>query len=551
MVESGKTAKKSFFSGVLLLSLSTVLVKVVGFVYKIPMFSYLGSVGMGYFHSAYEIYALFCVIATAGLPVALSVLVSAALARGDDVGVRRIFRLSMGVFWGIGLLGCGLMIVLAPWFCRLIQSENAYDCMISIAPTVFFVCISSAYRGYFQGYQRMMPTAISQLIEAIGKLVFGLFFARWALNCGMEPPKVAAAAGWGLTLGTAFSTGYLFLESIHFRRNAEKRNLNATSKASATTSHRRTLRSLAGLAIPMTLGASAVSLTKLIDMTMILRRLQAIGFSEIAANEVYGSYTAMALSVYALLPSLVNSIALPLIPLLSAAIEVGDREKQNAMIRSSYHLTSIVAIPAALSIAAFAKPVLSLLFQGEADAVNLAAPLLSILGISVFLSCMITATNSVLHAYRSVNRPILSMLAGAAAKVVSAYFLIGIPKVGMLGAPISTFLCNLTVVIMNLAFAARLQKTEDLPSIFGKPLAAAIPSVGIPFCLYYLLVMRVGESIILTLISLILVVLLYMFFACLLGVITEDDLHSLPMGKQICGLFAKLHLLQNPRNNEV
>ena len=116
MVESKNTARKSFFSGVLLLSLSTVLVKVVGFVYKIPMLSYLGSVGMGYFHSAYEIYAMFCVIATAGLPVALSLLISAALAREDHHRVKRIFQTGIKVFFAVGLLGSGGMVALAPFF---------------------------------------------------------------------------------------------------------------------------------------------------------------------------------------------------------------------------------------------------------------------------------------------------------------------------------------------------------------------------------------------------------------------------------------------------
>ncbi|MBR7098167.1 MAG: polysaccharide biosynthesis protein [Clostridia bacterium] len=540
MVEGKKTVKRSFFSGVLLLSLSTVLVKVVGFVYKIPMLSYLGSVGMGYFHSAYEIYALFCVIATAGLPVALSVLVSAALARNDGKSVGKIFRSSMTVFWIIGLLGTGVMVLFAPAFCRMIRSENAYDCMISIAPTVLMVCISSAYRGYFQGYQRMMPTAISQLIEAFGKLIFGVLFAKWAYMNGMEPPKVAAAAGWGLTLGTALSALYLFFEKIIFQKTETYRACEGAEVVVASISTREIWRSLAKLSIPMTLGASAVSLTKLVDMAMILRRLQAIGYSEVMANEAYGSYTALALSVYALLPSLVNSIALPLIPILSAAIETGDRERQAAMIRSSYHLTAVVAIPAALAVSAFAKPILSLLFGGEAEAVVLAAPLLSLLGSSIFLSCMITASNSVLHAYRSVNRPILSMLAGAAVKIVAAYFLIGLPSVGLLGAPISTFLCNLTVVILNLVFASKLQKIDDLVSVFGKPLAAAIPSIGIPLCIYQLMVIRIGENAILTLGSFVLAVVLYLLLACALGAITEDDLMSLPMGKYVCRVLAKI-----------
>jgi len=543
MVESKKTAKKSFLSGVLLLSLSTVLVKIVGFIYKIPMLSYLGSVGMGYFHSAYEIYAMFCVIATAGLPVALSLLISAALAREDRERVRRIFQIGIKVFFAVGILGSGVMIALAPTFCRMIRSENAYDCILAIAPTVLLVCISSAYRGYFQGYQKMMPTAISQLIEAVGKLIFGLLFARMALQKGMEPPKIAAAAGWGLTLGTAFSALYLFFEKIRFEKR-ENRDQGHANEPKLIGSSSPILRPLAKLAIPMTLGASAVSLTKLIDMTMILRRLQTIGFTEIAANEAYGSYTTLALSIYSLLPSLVGTIALPLIPILSSAIETGDRERQSTMIRASYHLTCMLAIPAALSVAAFAKPILSLLFGREAEAVEQAAPLLAMLGVSIFLSCMITASNSVLHAYQSVNRPIISMLAGAVVKIVSAYALIGIPSVGMLGAPISTFACNLTVVALNLVFAAKLQKIDDLIAVFGKPFAASVPAVGIPFCLYHLLAMRIGESVALGVGAMTLVVVLYAFFACLLGVVTAEDLESFPMGKQISGLFMKIHLLR-------
>ena len=542
MVESKNTAKKSFLSGVLLLSLSTVLVKIVGFVYKIPMLSYLGSVGMGYFHSAYEIYALFCVVATAGLPVALSLLISAALARGDHARVQGIFRVGIKVFLVVGLVGCCVMAAFAPAFCRMIRSDNAYDCILSIAPTVFFVCVASAYRGYFQGYQRMMPTAISQVIEAVGKLVFGLLFAQTALHRGIEPPKIAAAAGLGLTLGTAFSTLYLIFEKIRFDNREKTQARSCEGSVGGVVSP--ILRPLARLAIPMTLGASAVSLTKLIDMTMILRRLQSIGLTEIAANEIYGSYTTLALSIYSLLPSLVGTIALPLIPILSSAIETGDRERQSAMIRASYHLTCMLAIPAALGVSAFARPILSLLFGREAEAVELASPLLSMLGISIFLSCMIAASNSVLHAYRSVNRPILSMLAGSVVKIASAYILIGIPSIGILGAPISTFLCNLTVVSLNLLFASKLQRIDDLIFVFGKPFAASIPSVGIPFCLYRLAATQMGESVVLGIGCLSMVVVLYAFFACILGVITSEELASFPMGKQLYGLFTKIHLLR-------
>ncbi len=531
--------KKTFFSGVLLLTFSTVLVKLIGLIYKIPMLAYLGSEGMGYFNSAYEIYALFCVISTAGLPVALSVLISAALAKGEGTQVRRIWRAALSVFLSVGVLGTLVMLAFAGRFCEMIRSENAYYCILSIAPTVFFVCASSALRGYFQGYQRMMPTAISQIIESAGKLVFGLLFARMALSRGYDTPAVAAFAGLGLTLGTALSMLYLIWEKLRFHAPQEQeREEHVTPQA-----YKSLWRSLAGLAVPMTLGASLVSLTKLIDMTMILRRLQAIGLSEIAANEAYGSYTTLALSVYGLLPALVNGVALPLVPMLSEAIASGDREKQAQMIRAGYRLTSLFALPAALGVAAFARPVLLLLFGYEPQAVSVAAPLLSYLGISVFLSCMITASNSVLHAYCAVKRPILSLVAGAAVKVVSAYLLIGNERIALAGAPISTFLCNATVVLLNLAFAEKLCEVPRLMSVFLRPLGASVLSVGGAYFSYFLLVARFGEHTLFTAAAILLAVILYLLLSCRFGALEAEDILALPMGQKLCRILYQLHLL--------
>ena len=532
------TTKKVFFSGVLLLTLSTVLVKVVGLVYKIPMLSYLGSEGMGYFHSAYEIYAVFCIIATAGLPVALSVLISSALAEGKEGEAERIWRVSLSLFVIVGFVGSLLMWGLARPICRLIKSEDALGCILSIAPTLFLVCVSSAIRGYFQGYQKMLPTALSQLLEAVGKLVFGLLFAHFALKNGADVPMLAAAAGWGVTAGTVLSTLYLAIERIRF---AKKKGSKA--KTEALQRDYRVEKKLLKIALPITLGSFLISLTKVVDMSMILRRLQAIGYSTSEANEAYGSYTTLAISVFALLPTLLNSIALPLIPILSSAISCKDRATEHKMIELSYRINALIAIPASVGITLFAHPILSLLFGSQTQAVETAAPLLSILGISVFLSCMITATNSVLHAYREVKKPIYSTLTGVLVKGVTAYFLIGIPAIGLWGAPISSFLCNAVIVMMNMHFVSRFCDTVDLKSLFVYPTLLSVLTVGIAYGEHMLLVYRFGQSLWGTLIPMATAVILYLVLGCLFGLISEDDLEALPMGKKICVFLERLHLL--------
>lgn len=530
--------KKVFFSGVLLLTLSTILVKFVGLVYKIPMLSYLGSEGMGYFHSAYEIYAVFCIIATAGLPVALSVLISAAVAEGKEREAERIWQVSLTLFVIIGLLGSLLMWGLSGTICRWIKSEDALGCIISIAPTLFFVCVSSAIRGYFQGYQKMLPTAISQLLEALGKLVFGLLFAHFALKNGASVPELAAAAGWGVTTGTVISTVYLAFERLRFKKKSDAK----TDTIPPEKGH-KVEKKLLQIAFPITLGSFLISLTKVVDMSMILRRLQAIGYTSSEANEAYGSYTTLAISVFALLPTLLNSVALPLVPILSSAITSGDKITEHKMIELSYRLNSLIAIPASIGITLFAQPILSLLFGNEKDAVQTAAPLLSILGISVFLSCMITATNSVLHAYREVKKPIYSTLAGVLVKGVAAYILIGIPAIGLWGAPISSFLCNAVIVSMNMHFVSKFCNNLDVKSLFVYPTLLSILTVGIAYGEYLFLSYHFGDNALTTLIPMATAALLYVVLGCLFGLISKEDISALPMGKGICSFLEKLHLL--------
>ena len=214
------------------------------------------------------------------------------------------------------------------------------------------------------------------------------------------------------------------------------------------------------------------------------------------------------------------------------------------MIRTSYRLTAIFSIPAALAISAFAKPILQLLFGHDAKAVAVAAPLLSYLGVSVFLSCMITATNSVLHSYQIVNRPILSMLIGAGVKIVSAYFLIGNPQIGLMGAPISTFLCNLAVVLLNLYYSSKLCDIPDMLSFFMRPLLASSLAVGIGFVLYRSVGTFIENGAFSTFLLIGFVMVLYVFFACLSGTVREEDIVSLPTGEKICKLLKKARLLR-------
>ncbi len=448
MLRNHTTKRPSFLSGVGILTLSSLTVKVIGLFYRIPLLNYLGTEGMGYFNTAYELYALFCVISTAGLPVAMSVLIAAFEAEGNTRDAARVFRVSLALFAGVGGVGTLLLWGLSAPFAALLGSPLSAACMRAISPTVFLICLSSAFRGYFQGRRSMLPTAISQVMEAAGKLFLGLAFAGLALSRGESLPVTAAYAVMGLTVGTALSVAYLLCHKTLTDRRAPLPAVSADREA------RPILKPLLATAIPVTVSAGLISLTKCIDLALILRRLQAVGYTATEATALYGCYSTLAVPVFNILPSLTTSVALSATPALSAALQKG-REgiptlKKTAS--SALGLTLTLAIPAALGLSVFSEDILSLLFRGQPAAVAQAAPWLSCLGLSVPAACLITVTGAMLQAAGKAHKPIISMLLGVGAKTVLAYILLGREGWGMAGAPLSSLLCDTVIVLCNLGF---------------------------------------------------------------------------------------------------
>ncbi len=474
-------ARRTFFSGVSVLTLSALVVKVIGLFYRIPLLDYLGTEGMGYFNTAYELYALFCVISTAGLPVAMSVLISAAAAEGNHHTARQVYRVSRRAFAVIGMVGTLLLWGLSEPFAHLLGNPGAAVCMRAIAPTVFFICLSSAYRGYFQGHRDMRPTALSQVIEAGGKLCLGLLFAGFARARGGGLPETAAAAVAGLTVGTALSVGYLHICKRCAECRAEPRaagELLSDLPTEQPIPARRILGALAKTAVPVTLGAAIISLTKCVDIALILRRLQAAGYTAAEANALYGCYSTLAVPVFNILPALTTSVALSAVPALSAALRrgrAGEAEVKKTA-SSALWLTLAVSLPAALGLSVFAEDVLSLLFAGQPAAVSEAAPWLSCLGLAVPASCLVTVTGAMLQAAGRADRPIFSMLAGVAVKTVLAAILLGRPEWGMAAAPLSSLVCDTVIVLCNLGHLAR-----------HAPAMLPAPRAGLALCLPLLL----------------------------------------------------------------
>ncbi len=495
-------------SGVISLTASTVVVKIIGLVYKIPMLSLVGGEGMGYFNSAYEIYALLCIMSITGLPVAMSVIISQSGSRKRAKGV---FSLSLTLFTVIGIAAAMMLALLSGVISGYLKSEKAYLAILAIAPSLAFVCMGSAYKGYFQGLTDMKPICVSGIIEAVSKLVFGLFLAWLGKHAGLPNYAVAAMGVLSISIGSLISLIYF----VFYKKRLDRKDGVAGGRATFSGGERRRiLIDIVKISFPATLSSLMISLTRVVDMVMILRRLQDIGYTSEGANELYGGYTTMAIPIFSLAAALISAITVPLIPELARSIGEGNIAGQGEKISCAMRLTSYISCPMMLGISLYSKEILSLIFSSQASAVNKTAPLLSLLGLSVLTSVMISLTNSMLQAYRQAAKPIISMAVGCGIKIVISFFLIGNARINILGAPIGTFFCDLVICIINFVYLFKYFRgkvsfwsTVAMPAVCAA--SAIIPMFfGMRAAQYFF-----GESRIVTLACIAAAGLIYLIFA--------------------------------------
>ncbi len=548
----------SFLTEALIISLSNFAVKIIGVVYKIPLAVMLGT-SMGVFTAAYSIYAMLFMISTSGLPVAISRMVAASAERGRKKEIEVIYRDAIIVFGVIGLICSAVMFIFAEPLSVWSKHPNAVGAMKVIAPTLFFVCVTSACRGYFQGLRNMYPTAISQFIEAFFKLVLGLGAAYWAKTAGYSTVEQAAFAVLGLTVGVFFGTVFLII----YKRFGKKKRFETLCDDCDTTSD--ILKRFAQIALPVTITSSALYMTQFLDTLMINNCLVNAGYVLADAENMYSAYTTLALSISDLIPStLVYPIAISILPAVAAALASKRSEDVSSYCMQSMRISAIIASPFALCLVVLSKPCISFIYGydwgGEItllsgntySLVDMASFALSVLAIGIILLSMVSTTNALLQALGKVTYPMISVIIGVAALAATELTLCSIPSIGLFGAPIASLVCYLIALILNMY---RLQKLlPDLNigfcNIFLKPLVSAIAAGAV--CA---VVLALGTAVTggdygriacfgYVVVSAVLAVPVYAGLLIVLKGITADEICLLPKGNAIKRLLMAKKILK-------
>ena len=470
--------QNSFFGGAAILAAGILIVKLIGMFYKIPLINIIGEAGAADFNNAYNIYAVLLTVSTAGLPVAVSKLVSEANALNRRNQVRRTFRLALVLFLALGLVSFLVMFFRADALAGMMNDSKAAAGIRALAPAVVCVGCLAALRGYSQGHSNMAPTSVSQIIEALCKLVVGLGLAFWLVKQGKDPDVAAAGAITGVTVGTVVALAYMVLDFLLSRGREDIRGTDRPDSAGSI------LANILKIAVPITLSSSMVGIVTVIDSSLVQGQLQsALDLTEKASRTLYGNYSG-ALNIYNLPTSLMAAITASVIPAVSAALARRDRRGAARITGSALRITALLSFPMGVGLFVLGTPIIRLLFPSLN--VEVAGPLLSTLGVATPFVCMVLVCNSVLQAHGFINLPVIVMVLGGIVKIVNNYNLVG--AIGIAGAPVGNILCFGLALVLDLVVITRvIPNRPRLLPIFVKPAIASAIMGGAAWAVYGLL----------------------------------------------------------------
>ena len=546
--------KQTFLQGTAVLAMATVLVKLMGFLFKVPLNNIIGEDGFGYFNTAYDVYNVLLMISTTGLPVAMSRMISQAQTLGNHAQIKRIYRTSLYVFLTIGMVGSLGML----FFCRQLSvmvttNENSWAAIAALAPCVLLICLVSAYRGFFQGQSNMTPTSVSQIFEAVTRLVVGLGLAWLVMKLTGEAAvraqgivlasgetaqdygDITLAAGGailGVTLGSLISVVYLHHK---FRQSNQILSLGGGTAKST----RSTMNELLSIAVPITLGSAGLQIINLFDTMIYMRRLTgALQWTEKMADSAKGVYN-FCQTVFALPCSFIPTITIAVIPAITASLTRKDLAEAKATSESSVRTMALIAMPCAAGLFVMAEPVIRLLCSTYTeDRIQLAATMLAILGLTVIFNSLVLLLNAIMQAHGDVVTPVVNMLIGGIIKIIVNYILVGQPNLNIVGAPIGTFICYISITALDLIAMKR--HISARPAIFKniiRPgLASAIMGAA-TFMVYRVLSNAISSWKLACLLSLAFAVVLYAVLVVFLRCLTYEDCMLLPKGEKIAKIL--------------
>ncbi len=474
--------KTSFVQGAAVLGVAGLLVKIIGAVFRIPLNNAVGPIGMSYYEVVYPYYSGLLVISSSGLPTAISKMVSERVTAGDYRGAHKVFVTAMRLLVCLGLFTGLLMFFGSEGLSALSSQPEAHLSFKVLSPALLVVSIMCAYRGYLQGMQRMTGTALSQIVEQVGKLAIGLTLAIKLL------PYAPAPIAKNLIL----------------------------------------------LAVPITLGASISSLSGMVDSAMIIRILLNLGYSKDTAQTAYSLLRSNVTTLTNMPGVLTMALAMSLVPAISASVARRDKSSVQNISRLGMKLALIIGLPCSVGLFVLAKPILGMLYPRLTEAqLTLAADLMHTASIGVIFLSLVQTMTGIIQGLGKPNVPLFNLFIGFILKVITLVVLTNIPSINIQGASISTVICYAFAGIADTAYAVRKAHINmNLWDVILKPvLSSAVMGAMVYMCFAFM--NELGHVTLGVLLSVTLGVCVYGILAIYLRMFSREELNYIPGGRKL------------------
>lgn len=546
-------------SGVLvqagILAMASMIVRVIGLLYRAPLTAIIGDEGNGYYGTAYNIYTIILMVSSYSMPSAISKLMAQKLAVGEYRNANRVFRCALTYGVLVGLVGSGLLFFGA----RFLVPDVAVCVLQVFAPTVFLFGILGSMRGYFQARGSMVQTSVSQILEQLANAVVSIA-AAWLLMqtaVGADPTRRAQLGAMGSALGTGAGVLIALLFMVFcFRRSKEGRKAEILSDATGKEEKYRTfLRDTVLVITPFMLSGVIMNLTTSLNQTIYMRMLIDLkGAGETATTTLYGIFSNKAVVISNIPISIATAVSSAIIPGISAAYARKDEAGARRQVGNAIRITSIIAIPSAVGLAVLARPITMLMFP-QMESLELASSLLSLLAVTVIFYSISTITNAALQSIGRMNLPLVSAGIALVVQTVVLVLLLLFTDLDVRALVLVSILYSVMIFTVNQYYLRRfLGIRQDVRRDYLQPLVCAALMGAAAKAVYYLASMAAEpmgnlpkgfyfRNLAATAAALLAAVLVYGYTMVRSGTIRRKDLLSMPKGQSLVRLMEKLRWL--------
>lgn len=532
--------KSNFLIQGSILAVAGIIVRLIGLAYRIPLIRIIGDEGMGYYSVAYEIYSVVLLLSSYSLPLAVSKMISARIAKEDYGNAGRIFRAALLYATIVGAAGCVFVALSADWFANVFYMlPLCRYALLSLAPTIWIMAYLGVMRGYYQGQSTMVPTAISQILEQIANALVSVGAAWWLCHMALNAAKgESIASAWGAaggTIGTGAGalTALIVLLIMYLRGKREWKDhaAEAVLKGTELESYRSISKVLFWTVVPVILSTAVYNITGIIDAEVFSTTMVskfAKNASDVAAD--YGAYTGKFKTLINIPIAIANSLSSSLIPVMARAAAENDKKGVDDGITKALRFTILIALPASVGLTILGGPVIGLLFGSS----GLAAMMATIGSFSVLFYSISTVTNAILQGNNYMKLPVIHAVLSLVIHILALIFMLRVMKLGIYSVVIANMIFAICMVVFN-AFAInrKLSYKHEWKQTFILPLICAFAMGAVTIGVQFLVKRFVSQSdLVITCICVLVAVVVYVAMIIVTGCITREELKSFPIIKK-------------------